>query len=551
MSYTSERTDQTESSNLDIWEIWDRAFDHLYQRLLSHFGRPETRYRVRRHLLGLLSVTERKNSWQLAEMMHESGPQGMQRLLNTAHWDPDAVRDELRTYVMDQLGHPDGVLVLDETGFLKKGTHSVGVARQYSGTAGRIENQQIGVFLAYASPRGVALIDRALYLPEEWTQDPVRCQRARVPESCTFASKPVLAQQMLERALAAHVPARWVVADTVYSTTELRLWLEAHELWYVLAVPCTTIVWTEGQSVEVCKLVEQVPPDNWVQLSAGEGSQGARLYEWAWLQLPYLSTPGQTHWLVARRSITCPTELAYYHAYAPTTTTLNELVQVAGTRWMIETSFAQAKGEVGLDQYQVRTWEGWYRHVTLALLAYAYLVTIRATTPTAPTDLIPLTVPEVRRLQHGLTETEYERQHRQQWSCWRRKHQATAKRCHIQRRQGRQGGGIGVLPMPPPDSPQAPVLLGIGALTEEGWAQIAPLLPVRQARPGRRMNAERHFLAGIVWVMATGAAWREVPADFGSWHTVYTRYHEWRKTGVWPQVVTILACGTGAMCAAA
>jgi SRSO17 transposase len=550
MSDVIDRSDQTESSNLDIW---DRAFDHLYQSLLPHFVRPETRYRVRRYLLGLLSLVERKNSWQLAEIMHESGPQGMQRLLNTAHWDADAVRDELRTYVMDQLGHPDGLLVLDETGFLKKGSYSVGVARQYSGTAGRIENQQIGVFLAYASPRGAALIDRALYLPEEWTQDLTRCQRSKVLESCTFASKPVLAQQMLESALAANVPARWVVADTVYSTTELRLWLEVHELWYVLAVPCNTLIWTEGQSVEVTELMAQVPADNWVRLSAGEGSQGARLYEWAWLQLPYLSTPGQTHWLLARRSITCPTERAYYHAYAPTSTTLHELVRVAGTRWVIETSFAQAKGEVGLDQYQVRTWEGWYRHVTLALLAYAYLVAIRATTPAASTDMIPLTVPEVRRLQHGLTETEYEREHRQQWSCWRRKHQATAKRCHIQRRQGRQDGaiGIGILPVPPPASLHAPVLLGIGALTEERWGQIAPLLPTRQARPGRRANAERHLLAGIMWVMATGAAWREVPADFGSWHTMYTRYHEWRKAGVWPQVVTILASGTGAMSAAA
>ncbi len=554
MSDASDRTDQTESSNLDIW---NEALEHLYQRLLPHFGRPETRCRVRRYLLGLLSLAERKNSWQLAEIMRESGPQGMQRLLNTAHWDADTVRDELRTYVIDQLGQPDGLLVLDETGFLKKGTHSAGVARQYSGTAGRIENQQIGVFLTYASPRGAALIDRALYLPEEWTQDPARCHRAKVPQSCTFASKPVLAQQMLARALAAHVPARWVVADTVYSTTELRLWLEAHGLWYVLAVPCNALIWTHGESVEVTELMAQIPMDGWIRLSAGAGSQGARLYEWAWLQLPYLSTPGQTHWLVARRSITCPTERAYYHAYAPATTTLDELVHVAGTRWVIETNFAQAKGEVGLDQYQVRTWEGWYRYVTLALLAYAYLVAIQASAlacpaaPDAPADLIPLTIPEVRRLQHGLAETEYERQHRQQWSCWRRKHQATAKRCHTQRRQARQGYGIGGLPLPPPASRKASMLPGIGALTDERWEQIAPLLPPRQARSGRRANAEWHFLAGILWVMGTGAAWREVPPSLGSWHTVYTRYHEWRKAGIWPQVVTILASETGAIHAAA
>ena len=572
MSTVCEASDGTvhaESSKFDIWQIWDKAFELLCGRLLSHFRRPETRCRVRRYLLGLLSVTERKNSWQLAETMHESGPQGMQRLLNTAHWDTDTVRDELRGYVTDQLRHPGGVLVLDETGFLKKGIHSAGVARQYSGTAGRIENQQIGVFLAYASLHGAALIDRALYLPKEWTKDPARCQRARVSESYTFASKPLLAQQMLARALEGHVPARWVAADTVYSTTDLRLWLEEHGLWYVLAILSNTPIWTEGQSVEVADVIEQIPADNWVPISAGEGSQGDRLYEWTWLQLPYDSTPGHTHWLVARRGITCPTERAYYHAYAPTTTTLADLVQVAGTRWVIETCFEQAKGEVGLDHYQVRTWEGWYRHVTLALLAYAYLVAIRANTcsqavaataATAnpaevaidPANLIPLTVPEVRRLHNCLMEPEYEREHRQRWSYWRRKHQATAKRCHIKRRQARQRGGVGTgnwvidLPLLLSGSLQAPVLLGLGELTDEGWRQIAPLLPVRQARPRRKVDAERHLLAGILWVMATGAAWREVPTDFGGWHTVYTRYHEWRKAGVWHQVVAILGSGTRA-----
>lgn len=576
MSNASDRADQIESSGSDIWKIWDKAFDYLHQHLFAQFRRSETRCRVRRYLLGLLSMAERKNSWQLAEIMHESGPQGMQRLLNSARWDADAdaVRDELRTYVVEQLGHPDGVLVLDETGFLKKGTHSAGVARQYSGTAGRIENQQIGVFLAYASPHapygayGAALIDRALYLPDEWTQDPARCRCAKVPEDYTFASKPLLAQQMLQRALAAHVPACWVAADTVYSTTELRLWLEEHGLWYVLAILSNTPIWTQGQSVEVAELVAQMPDDDWIPLSAGEGSQGERLYEWTWLQLPYQSNPGHTHWLVARRSITCPAERAYYHAYAPTTTTLEKLVRVAGSRWVIETCFEQAKGEVGLDHYQVRTWEGWHRHVTLALVVYAYLVGIRASTPTptsveveaaeCPVDLIPLTVPEVRRLHNALAGPEYEREHRQRWSYWRRKHQASAKQYHIKRRQARQGSGAGVhiavLPLPTlPTSAvlQAPVLPGLGQLTDAVWEQIAPLLPTRQPRPGRKTDAERHLLAGILWVMATGAAWREVPSNFGGWHTVYTRYHEWRKAGVWPHVVSLLGSTTRPMRAAA
>lgn len=572
MSDASDRIGQAESDNSDIWKIWDKGFDYLHRHLFVHFRRSETRCRVRRYLLGLLSATERKNSWQLAETMHESGPQGMQRLLNTTCWNADAVRDELRTYVVEQLGHPDGVLVLDETGFLKKGCYSAGVARQYSGTAGRIENQQIGVFLAYASPRGAALIDRALYLPEEWTQDPARCRRAKVPEDHAFASKPLLAQQMLERALGAQalgaqVPARWVAADTVYNTTELRLWLETHELWYVLAILSNTPVWTQGQSVEVAELAAQVPDDGWVLLSAGEGSQGERLYEWTWLQLPYQSSPGHVHWLVARRSITCPAERAYYHAYALATTTLEQLVRVAGTRWVIETCFEQAKGEVGLDHYQVRTWAGWYRHVTLALFAYAYLVATRlvavrantsAHTPADalheaganPANLIPLTVPEVRRLHNALAESKYEREHRQRWSYWRRKHQASAKQCHIKRRQARRCDVVEprntVLPLL-----QAPVLPGLGELTDELWEQIAPLLPARQPRPWRKVDAERRLLAGILWVMATGAAWRETPASFGGWHTVYSRYHDWRKAGIWPQVVSLLGSTTRPMRAAA
>jgi hypothetical protein len=223
-----------------------------------------------------------------------------------------------------------------------------------------------------------------------------------------------------------------------------------------------------------------------------------------------------------------------------------------------------------LDHYQVRTWEGWYRHVTLAMLAYAYLVTIRARTPTltsveveaaaCPVDLIPLTVPEVRRLHNALAEPEHQREHRQRWSHWRRKHQASAKQCHIKRRQARGGSGVGVhmrmavlsVPTLPASGVfQAPVLPGLGALTDELWEQIAPLLPARQPRPGRKADAERHLLAGVLWVMATGAAWRETPANFGGWHTVYTRYHEWRKAGVWPQVVSLLGSTTRPMRAAA
>jgi SRSO17 transposase len=416
-------------------EVWRSAFQELCQRLGKHFGRSETRERVERYVLGLLSDMERKNGWQIAEKMYERSPQGMQRLLKAAVWDVEAVRDELRAYVIEQLGAPDGVLIADETGFVKKGMASVGVARQYSGTAGRIENQQLGVFLAYASCHGAAFIDRELYLPEAWTNDPARCQAAGVPEAVGFAAKPALAQRMLERALASRVPARWVVADTVYSTDELRLWLQHHGYWYVLAVPCSYTIWTSGQAVPVSTWAAQLPPEAWVRLWAGEGSQGPRYYDWAWCQLPYEAADGLAHWLLMRRSLHSPHELAYYHAYAPVAASLSELVQVAGTRWQIEMGFEQAKGETGLDQYEVRHWTAWYRHITLALLAHACLSILRRTLAQSSAAATPLTLPEARRLLASLACSEPERQHRWYWSRWRQAHQARAKQAHIRRRQ--------------------------------------------------------------------------------------------------------------------
>jgi SRSO17 transposase len=346
---------QTETENSLISQ-WGDRFNRLWERLAGHFGRSEPRERAQQYMLGLLSNAARKNSWQLAETMHEDGPQRMQRLLNTAEWDVEGVRDELRAYVGEQLGEADGILIIDETGFLKKGDKSAGVARQYSGTAGRIENQQIGVFLAYTSSRGCAFIDRELYLPEAWFQDPSRCREADIPSGVNFETKPHLAQRMVARAIAAQLPARWVVADTVYGTDELRRWLEAQGYSYVLAVPCTYSLWTQGTQVSAETLMAEQPDEAWIRLSAGDGSQGPRYYDWSWLQLPYLSQAGFGHWLIARRSISLPQNLAYYHAYAPSTTPLIDLVRIAGSRWPIEVGFEQAKGEVGLDQYQVRHW---------------------------------------------------------------------------------------------------------------------------------------------------------------------------------------------------
>jgi SRSO17 transposase len=357
---------------------WRDGLDALHGRIARRFRRSEARERAKRYLAGLLDRVERKNGWQLAEHLGEAGPQGVQRLLNAADWDVDAVRDDLRTYVTQHLGDPAGVLIVDETGFLKKGRKSVGVQRQYSGTAGRIENCQIGVFLAYASSQGRAFLDRELYLPQAWAQDPARRQEAGIPADVAFLTKPALAKQMLERAFAAEIPATWVSGDEVYGDDgAFRRWLvEAHHP-YVLAVSSHHPVWLAGTQERADRLIVALPPEAWGPLSAGTGSQGERLYAWACLQVPYESAPGMAHWLLARRSLSDPTAIAYYRVFGPTDTAVATMVHVAGMRWAIEASFEDAKGEVGLDHYEVRKWTAWYRHVTLALLAHAYLEVTR------------------------------------------------------------------------------------------------------------------------------------------------------------------------------
>jgi SRSO17 transposase len=355
-------------------EGWRAGLQALHERIAGRFRRTEVRERARRYLAGLLERVERKNGWQLAEQLGEAGPQGVQRLLNAARWDADAVRDDLQAYVIEQLGDADGVLIVDETGFVKKGTKSVGVQRQYSGTAGRIENCQIGVFLAYAGSKGRAFLDRELYLPKAWAADDARRREAGVPAAAAFATKPSLARRMLERAFVAAIPAAWVAGDEVYGdASDLRRWLEGRGAAYVLAVSCSHMIWQAGQQQRAADLIAEVPPAAWVTLSAGAGSQGERLYDWTWIHLPYESAAGLAHWLLARRSLSDPTEVAYYRAFGPADTALVVLVRVAGMRWAIEENFEEAKGAVGLDQYEVRKWDAWYRHVTLALLAHAYL----------------------------------------------------------------------------------------------------------------------------------------------------------------------------------
>jgi SRSO17 transposase len=358
-------------------EHWSAILDGLHALIGPRFRRAEVRTRSRRYLDGLLSPIERKNGWQVAEFLGETGPQGVQRLLNAADWDADAIRDDLRTYVIDHLGHDEGVLIIDETGFLKKGTRSAGVARQYSGTAGRRENQQIGVFLVYAAPRGCAFLDRALYLPDTWANDPARRAVAGIPTAVAFATKVELARTMLARAFAAPVPVRWVVGDSVYGHDDLRVWLEEQGRCYVLGVPCTHLIWTMGQQLEAQVLAAQLPLEAWARCSAGEGSQGPRWYDWACMRLPYEAAAGMAHWLLIRRGLSDPTELKFFRVYGPTDTEVKEMIRVAGLRWAVELAIQQAKGEVGLDQYEVRKWDAWYRHVTLALLAHAALEVAR------------------------------------------------------------------------------------------------------------------------------------------------------------------------------
>ena len=357
---------------------WREELTALHERIAPRFARPEVRARAGKFLTGLLDPLERRNGWQVAEALGERSPDGVQRLLRTARWDAEAVRDDLRAYVIAHLGDPDAVLVLDETGFLKKGTKSVGVARQYSVTAGRIENCQIGVFLAYASPRGHAFLDRALYLPKVWAEDGARREAAGVPQNVRFATKGELAQQMLARAFAAEVPAAWVTGDEVYGNDGgLRRWLEARRRPYVLAVACSHAVWQDGVQVRVDTLVEQIPQAGWQRIDVGAGSKGPRLYDWACGRLPYESDDGWAQWLLLRRSVSDPTDLAFYRAFAPHDVTVEALARVAGTRWVIEEGFQRAK-EVGLDQYEVRRWEGWHRHITLCLLVQAFLEVTRA-----------------------------------------------------------------------------------------------------------------------------------------------------------------------------
>jgi SRSO17 transposase len=420
---------------------WWTEFSAVIDRIAPRFARYEPLRHASELMAGIVSGLERKNCWTIAEHRGAATPDGLQHLLSRAKWDADAVRDDLRDYVVEAFGAPNAILVVDETGDVKKGLHSVGVQRQYSGTAGRVENSQVAVYLTYAAPRGHALIDRALYLPRCWAEDPVRCDGAGIPaDRRGFATKPALAAELVARAMAAKVPAAWVAGDEVYGADpKLRAAIRGHGLGYVLAVAANRQLPTAAGRIRVDRLPAMLPPWAWQKHSAGAGSHGDRLYSWAWVALlAEDDTDTGHHHLLIRRNDTTGV-LAYLRCYCPGTTTLHTLVTVAGQRWRIEESFQAAKGLAGIDQHQVRRWTSWHRWTTLAMLAHAFLAVATATErdsrPT-PVGLIALTVNEFRRLFDALLlTTRHTITTLLAWSRWRRRHQYRARLSHYKRRQ--------------------------------------------------------------------------------------------------------------------
>jgi SRSO17 transposase len=425
---------------------WQAGLEALLGRVAGRFGRVEPRRHARALVRGLLADLPRKNCWTIAEHAGQASPDGLQHLLVGAVWDEHAVRDDVRDYLLEHLADPAAVLVVDETGDLKKGSHTVGVQRQYTGTAGKVDNAQVAVYLAYATTAGHGVIDRELYLPQGWLADPARCRAAGVPAQHSFATKPELARVMLERALVAGVPAGWVTADEVYGTNPaLRGWLETHRLPYVLAVKATEPLppaCGPGVPTTAARLAEHIPSACWLRLSAGQGAKGRRWYAWSRLPLSTAGAPdGWQRWLLVRRSLRTG-ELAFYLCVGPAGLPLIGLVRVAGCRWRVEEAFQAGKGLCGLDQHQVRRWRSWYRWVTLAMLAYAFLVVAAVTEHAqhpAPPGAIELTCNEIQHLFATLVAAPVvDRRHRLRWSWWRRRQQARARACHYRRQAAQQ-----------------------------------------------------------------------------------------------------------------
>jgi SRSO17 transposase len=443
----------SESAGPSLADIarWPLTLYQLHERLRPFFARPEPFKHALLYLQAVVSEIPRKNGWQIAEHAKQFRPYGMQRLLSQAVWDQDGVRDELRAVVKETLqppavlpesDAPDAlfpVLVLDESGFPKRGKHSAGVGPQYCGLTGRVENCQVGVFLSYVTALGHALIDRELYLPEAWCSDLPRRQAAHIPQSVPFRTKPELTKLMVQRAQAADLPIRWVVADTVYGhSPDLRTWLQEQGCCYALAVPSTEVVCVQTAAgyllADVASIARQaLGPQDWQRLSQSQGTKGERLFDWARLA-------------VVQRCLDKPSELAYYLVWAPVGTSLPTMVQAIGARWHIEEDLEATK-DLGLDHYEGRSYVGWYRHITLVLLASAFLLGIcvqenprlpapeQAAVVLPAQPLIPLTPSEVRHLLARLIwPAPTWAPLIWQWSCFRRAHQYWAGYYHRRRR---------------------------------------------------------------------------------------------------------------------
>jgi SRSO17 transposase len=352
-------------------DAWESELECLLERIRPLFYRTESKKHAEQYVRGLLAPLARKNGWTIAEHVGEVGPAALQRLLNLSPWDVDALLKINREYAMEHLADPHAILVADPTGFAKKGTKSVGVQRQYSGTLGRIDNCQIATFLAYVTPaRDRVLLDRRLYMPEEsWMADPARCAQAGVPSDLRFMTRPQQVQEMIEAAQAAGVPFAWFTADEEFGQNPgLCTWLQETGIPYVMAVPKSTQFTTgTGAEVRLDALATRLPPNAWQRRACGIGSKGFRVYDWA-----LADSADIDHQYMIRRSLDNG-ELAFYHCYNPHHAGFGELVQVAGARWPIEECFGSSKNEVGLDDYQVRTWPAWHRHITLSMLAHTFL----------------------------------------------------------------------------------------------------------------------------------------------------------------------------------
>ena len=493
---------------------WGRGLVALHARIAGRFERAEPREQALGYLKGLLGPIERKNGWQIAEWLGDRTPDRVQRLLAEAKWDADLVRDDLQVYVKDSLSDPQAVLALDDTGFAKRGEHSVGVQRQYNPSTKQVENCQVGVFLSYVSAIGSTFLDRELYLPAEWMADHERCQQAGIPAQVRFATKPKLAQAMIMRARKAGLPFAWVVADSTYgSDPDLRMWLEKEQISHVLTVrsnePVGVITEQGIHQMAAADAVGLVDKADWHQMSMGEGTKGPRVFDWARLPIEHGGFDDQQHWLLVRRSLLDESDLTFYLVYGPVGTTLQQMVRVVGARWSIEEIFEAAKGEVGLDQYEVRLWTSWYRHITLAMLAHAYLTVMRAhglsseaaDPPAAARSLLPLTVPEVRRL---LWQILWSRPPPLRsvlaWSTFRRCHQERARQAHRRHRAQCHAS------KPPGDCRRHP--------WEQHISGNPPkkIGPERQGKPYARLSAVVYCVADNEYLLSDGQGTSSFPA---------------------------------------